>query len=238
MGILTIASSKGGPGKTTVSMLLAGQLAHEGLKVAAVDADPAQAFMRWATRTYEGVPLFAAEAEADEARLAHLIHSLRQTADVVLVDTAGFGNRAATVAMTSADAVLIPAVFGAADVIEAENTVRLVAGLSQAARRVIPAGVLLNRLKRTQIARHVIREIESADLPMLTSALGDLVAYAEMSFSGRAPNQGVAGAEIARLVAELRELGWIGRLHDVTQARGNANEGTAENVGSIHTVTG
>lgn len=178
-----------------------------------MDADPAQAFMRWVTRTYEGVPLFAAEAEADEARLAHLIHSLRQTADVVLVDTAGFGNRAATVAMTSADAVL-------------------------AARRVIPAGVLSNRLKRTQVARHVMREIESADLPMLTSALGDLVAYAEMSFSGRVPDQGVAGAEVARLVAELQELEWIGRLHDVTQARGDAHEGSAENVGSIRTATG
>jgi cellulose biosynthesis protein BcsQ len=62
----------GGPGKTTICMLLAGRLAHDGLKVAALDADPAGAFSRWATRTYEGVPLFTAEAEADEARLAHL----------------------------------------------------------------------------------------------------------------------------------------------------------------------
>jgi chromosome partitioning protein len=238
MSILTVASSKGGPGKTTVCMVLAGRLAHEGLKVAAVDADPAQAFLRWTTRTYEGAPLLTAEAEADEARLAHLIHARRQSADVVLVDTAGFGNRAATVAMTSADAVLIPAVFGAADVIEAENTVRLVAGLSQAARRTIPAGVLLNRLKRTQLARHVMREVGSADLPMLTSTLGDLVAYGEMSFSGRVPDQGIAGGEIDRLVAELRELGWIDRLHDVTQARGNADEGSLENAGSANPVAG
>lgn len=221
MSIVTVASSKGGPGKTTVCMVLAGRLAQEGLKVAAVDADPAQAFMRW-TRTYEGAPLFAVEAEADEARLAHLIHARSQSADVVLVDTAGFGNRAATVAMTGADAVLIPSLFGEADVTEAENTVRLVAGLSQAARRSIPVGVLLNRVKRTQLARHVMREIEAADLPLLTSTLGDLVAYGEMTFSGRVPAHGVAGDEIARLVAELRERGWIARLHDVTQPRGNA----------------
>jgi Mrp family chromosome partitioning ATPase len=42
--LASIASSKGGPGKTTVCMLLAGQLAHE-LKVAALDADPAGAFI-------------------------------------------------------------------------------------------------------------------------------------------------------------------------------------------------
>jgi chromosome partitioning protein len=166
MGILTIASSKGGPGKSTVAMLLAGRLAYDGLKV---DADPACAFQRWANRTYEGAPLFAIEAEADEARLAHLIHARNQNADVVLVDTTGFGNRAANVAMTSADAVLIPALSGEADVTEAENTVRLVEGLAQAARRDIPARVLLNRVKRTQLARHVLREIEAAGLPMLTS---------------------------------------------------------------------
>lgn len=231
MSILTIASSKGGPGKTTVCMLLAGRLAQEGLKVAAVDADPAQAFVRWATRTYEGVPLLAAEAEADEARLAHLIHAWNQNADVVLVDTAGFGNRAANVAMTGADAVLIPALSGEADVTEAENTVRLVGGLAQAARRDIPARVLLNRVKRTQLARHAQREIEAAGLPMLTSTLSDLVAYGEMTFSGRVPEQGIAGDEVTRLLAELRALGWVDRLQDVTQARGNADESTTENAG-------
>jgi chromosome partitioning protein len=208
MTVITIASSKGGPGKTTVCMLLAGRLAHDGLKVAALDADPAGAFIRWATRTYEGAPLLAAEAEVEEARLAHLIDARNQTADVVLVDTAGFGNRAASVAMTSADAVLIPALSGEADVTEAENTVRLVEGLARAARREIPARVLLNRMKRTQLARHAMREL--ADLPLLTGTLGDLVAYGEMTFSGRVPDQGtVAGDEVVRLVAELRSLGWI-----------------------------
>jgi chromosome partitioning protein len=231
MGILTIASSKGGPGKTTVCMLLAGRLAQEGLKVAAVDADPAHAFLRWATRTYEGAPLATAEAEADEARLAHLIYARNQTSDVVLVDTAGFGNRAANVAMTGADAVLIPALSGEPDVTEAENTVRLVEGLAQAARREIPARVLLNRVKRTQLARHAQREIEVAGLPMLASTLSDLVAYGEMTFSGRVPDQGLAGEEATRLLAELRALGWVDTLQDVTQARGNADESATENAG-------
>src|SRR3954466_14347984 len=108
MGVITIASSKGGPGKSTAAMLLAGKLAAEGVKVAAIDADPTRAFMRWATRIYEGAPLLAVEAEADETRLAHMIDAQSRSAEVVVVDTAGFGNRAATVAMTSADVVLIP----------------------------------------------------------------------------------------------------------------------------------
>jgi chromosome partitioning protein len=214
LSVLTIASSKGGPGKTTVSMLLASRLAAEGLKVTALDADPAGALSRWARHTYEG-PVFAIHAEPDEARLAHLIDTEAKTAGLVLVDTAGFGNRAAAVAMTSADAVLIPTLSGEADITEAEKTVRLAEGLARAARRDIPARVLLNRVKRTQLARHASREIEAAGLPLLTATLSDLVAYGEMSFSGRVPDQGVAGEEVSRLMSELRALGWISTRQDV-----------------------
>jgi chromosome partitioning protein len=64
-------------------------------------------------------------------------------------------------------------------------------------------------VKRTQLARHATAEIEAAGLPLLSTALSDLVAYGEMSFSGRIPDQGAAGQELARLVAELRALGWV-----------------------------
>lgn len=208
MSVLTIASSKGGPGKTTVAMLLAGSLADEGLRVVALDADPTQAFARWAVNAYEGAP-FESHAEADETRLAHLIDSTASTADVVIVDTAGFGNRAAAVAMTSADVVLVPALSGEADVTEAEKTVRLAEGLARAARREIPTAVLLNRVRRTQLSRHAAQEILTAKVPRLETSLSDLVAYGELSYSGRIPTAGTAAAEITALLAELRARGWL-----------------------------
>jgi chromosome partitioning protein len=208
MTVLTIASSKGGPGKTLVTMLLAGSLAADGVKIVALDADPTEAFTRWASNAYEGPP-FEALAEADETRLVHLINTKAEAADLVIVDTAGFGNRAAAVAMTSADAVLVPALNGEADVTEAEKTIRLAEGLARAARREIPARVLLNKVRKTQLSRHAAREIDAAGLPKLNTSLSDLVAYGEMSYSGRVPAVGPAATEIAALIRELRDYGWL-----------------------------
>src|ERR1700712_4308515 len=165
MTVLTIASSKGGPGKTTLCQVLAGSLAA-GCKLVVLDADPTQALSRWASSTYEGAP-FEAIAETDETLLAHLIGLKADTADLVLVDTAGFGNRAATVAMTSADAVLVPTLAGEADITEAEKTTRLVDGLARAARREIPARIVFNRVRRTSLTRHAEAEAERAKLPRL-----------------------------------------------------------------------
>src|SRR4051795_5027544 len=206
MTILTIASSKGGPGKTTMAELIVGSLASEAVKVIALDADPTGGLSRWAARLYEG-PAFTCHHEADEARLAHLIHRVSQEADVVVVDTAGFGNRAATVAMTAADVVLIPMIPGEGDVTEAARTVELVAGVAAAARREIPARVMLNRVRpATTLSKHAATE--AASLPRLNTSLSDLVAYGEIGFSGRMPT-GKAAAEVAALMVELRELQWL-----------------------------
>jgi chromosome partitioning protein len=207
MTVLTVATDKGGVGKTLLCQILASALAGR-MRVVALDADPTAALSRWAARAYEGAP-FETVAEAGEARLAHLIAAKAEAADLVLVDTAGFGNRAASVAMTSADAVIVPALVGEADITEAERAISLVAALARAARRDIPARVLLNRVRRTTLTRHALAELSAASVPRLGSSLSDLVAYGELTYSGRLPAQGPAAAEVAGLVAELQGLGWL-----------------------------
>lgn len=207
MSVLTVGTAKGGTGKTLTCQVLACALAGE-LRLTAIDADPNGALVRWATRTYSGPPVEVI-AEADETRLAHLIAVKAETADIVLVDTGGYGNRAAAVAMTSADAVLVPALAGEADVTEAERTVRLVEGLALAARRDIPVRVMLNRVKRTTLARHALAEVTAAGLPRLDASLSDLVAFGELTYDGRLAPGSQAAAEVGALVAELRGLGWV-----------------------------
>lgn len=209
--VLTVASTKGGAGKTTMVMALAGTLAAEGLRVAVVDADPNRAYASWASDPYEGAHV-EVRAEADEARLAEAIDELTPLADLVLVDTAGFGNRAALLGIAAADAVLVPCTPSRADVEQAAKTLQLIEGAARAARRPIPAKVVPSRLKSaTAVSKHAVAELDAAALSRTTAGIGDRVAFAEMTFSGRVPIAGEAGQEIAALIAELRGLGWVPR---------------------------
>lgn len=207
--IITVASSKGGVGKTLVAMMLTSRLAAEGLRVAAIDADPNGALADWRANVWEGAT-FDIEAEPDAARLAHRIPDLASTSDVLIVDTAGFGNQAAAAAIASADAVVVPMLSSRADIAEATRTVHLTQGLARAARRDIPARVLRNKVNaRTAVAQHARGEVESAGLPLLATALSQVVAYTELTHNGRLPRQPPASIEIERLVDELRGLGWL-----------------------------
>ena len=128
------------------------------------------------------------------------------------MDTAGFGNQAAAAAIASADAVVVPMLASRADIAEATRTVQLAQGLARAARREIPVRVLRNKVNaRTAVAQHAHGEVQSAGLPLLTTALSQVVAYTELTHNGRLPRQPPAAAEVERLVDELRKLGWLPR---------------------------
>jgi len=205
MPVLTVASSKGGVGKTVCAQILAASLAPN---VTAIDADPNRTLYDWRTQVYEGEP-FDCRAEEDAARLAHVIHELAHASPLLLIDTAGFGNQAAAVAIASADAILVPMTISRADVVETRKTVQLAEGLAKAARRSVPVRVLGNRIKRALVARHALAELDEAGLPRLSTTLSDVVAYVELTHTGRLPTTNPAAAEIVALVGELQELGWI-----------------------------
>jgi chromosome partitioning protein len=183
-------------------------MAAEGVRLSVIDADPNGAFSRWARSTYEGAE-FDVVHEMDEERVPHLIHEKSKDFDLVVVDTAGFGSRAAAFAIASSDGVLVPTQSGEADVTEAERTVRLVEGLERSARRPIPVRVLFNRVRSTNLSRHAAEEVARAKLPRLETELGDLVAFGALSYSGVLPSSGTAARLVDKLIDELRDLGFL-----------------------------
>ena len=83
--LLTIASAKGGSGKTTTVRNLAVAAAHAGLSVGVIDFDPQRTLLRWLARRPDGVPTIQGFPPADLADAAGI--SEIAGLDLVVIDT-------------------------------------------------------------------------------------------------------------------------------------------------------
>jgi chromosome partitioning protein len=184
--IITIASSKGGAGKTTIARLLLGHATRHGMTAAALDADLNHSLA---------------------TKIVPAVSALHEQHDLVVIDTAGAAAQATVFAIGCADLVLVPLKLSAADVTEAARTMALVKSASSMMNREIVARVLLNGFKaRTSVAAHVEQEVANARLPDIKVRLHDLVAFEEMTFNGVVPASGVAGVQAEALFAEALAL--------------------------------
>ncbi len=212
MSIITIATTKGGAGKTTLARLILARKSSEGFKVAAVDSDFNHTLTDWlstAAKRY-AIPV---RHELDETKIVPLITELDQQHDVVIVDTAGAPTQATIFAIGCADLVLAPLQPSSADVVEAIKTVNLIRSASQMLRREILARVVLCGFRPgTNIAEHIEKEAVKANLPVMTARLNHAVALQEMSFTGVPPTIGPAGSQATAFLDEIAGLGALPEL--------------------------
>lgn len=206
MSIITIATTKGGAGKTTLARLILARAALAGLKPAAIDVDFNHTLTDWVTAVAK-YPI-TVRHELDETRIVPLVTELHETHDLVVIDTAGAASQATIFAIGCADLVLVPISPSAADIVEGIKTVNLIRSASKMLRRELPVYAVLTAVQPgTNIAEHVEREVAKANLPVFPTRLHRLVAFQEMSFTGIPPTSGVAGVQTTNFLDELETLG-------------------------------
>lgn len=203
--ILTIASSKGGGGKTVLACLLAPGLAAKGYSVGVLDADPNASFSAW-HGSYSGPPV-RCEAEARDVQVVDTAQDWAGELDVVLIDTAGFGNLTAAAAMGAADHVLVPCMPDRGSTREAAKTVGKVASLARAARRAIGASVVLSQWRAGgQAEAAALEDLKDYGVEsIIQTPIPDRVAFRKMSFDGK-PVGGTLGVTVDTMINELVKL--------------------------------
>lgn len=206
--IITIATSKGGAGKTTIAELLIGAHVDAGYRVAAIDADLNHSLGDWITQ-FDRYPVTLRQ-ELDEGKIIPTVEALTEDHDLIVIDTAGAATQATVFAIGCADLVLIPCQLSSADVVEASKTMSLVKSAAAMSRQTIPARVVLTDYQpNTVIAGHVEAELAACDLEVLPTKLNRLVAFKEMTFTGEVPKDGGAGGLVADLVRDVATLSTI-----------------------------
>lgn len=206
MSVITIATSKGGAGKTTLAAIIAGGASDRSLSVAAIDADYNHSLSDW-VRRFEKYPIDV-HHELRETNIVPLALELEENHDVVVIDTAGAATQATVFAIGCADCVLIPVQLSSSDVVEAVKTMRLVESAAKMTKRDIPVRVVLTDYQpHTNIAAHTESELASIEAPVMQTRLTRLVGFKEMTFNGEVPRTGLAGERVRAFLDELVALG-------------------------------
>jgi chromosome partitioning protein len=115
--------------------------------------------------------------------------------------------------------VLIPLQLSQADVVEAEKTYRMVKSTSEmSGNRIKSRLVYTDYTPKTKVAKKVRKTVDALGLPTMKTRLHHLVAFKELTFSGKVPRKGPAGAQGQLLVQEICELGLLPFMQEYQKA--------------------
>lgn len=208
MATISLASAKGGCGKTTLAILLGAELALEGYRVSLLDCDVNQhatAFGRKAR-----VDRFAVVPAVDEANILPELRTAAREADVVLIDLPGGSSTLALKALQRSSYVLVPCQTSLPDVRDGIKTVAQIEDAQDLARSEIARALVWTRLLpgfESRSARHVRESVEEKQLPVFRTTLLERAAFRELHLTGQVPRQadpgGSAAANVSALTQEL-----------------------------------
>lgn len=186
MPVISFANSKGGSGKTTSALVIACELA-EAADVILIDADPRRPLIGWSQLSKPPAGLRVVSS-GGEKTIQDEIEDAAAEAPFVLIDLEGMASQLATFAMTASDLVIVPAQEQHQDAQAALDTLGAVKRAGRAARREIPAAVLLTRTRaavKSRTARHIgdqLRKLEGVHV--IGPELVERDAYAALFSSG------------------------------------------------------
>ncbi len=236
--IVSLASTKGGVGKTTLAFILATEAArrigarierqHRVVassrdRVTCIDADPNRTLSQVLRLTAS--PLIDCIESDSEQLLTDLRDALARS-ELVLIDLEGTANQAMLYATGKSDLVLVPAQPSRFDVVEAIKTIGVVRKAADLVGRTIEHRVVLSRtpVLRQRVAEHSRAQFVRAGLPLLSIELVQRAAFQSMTYTGQPPYlQDSAQAAAANVVSLVDEVLSIIGL-DLAQAAGADEE--------------
>ncbi|WP_366918255.1 AAA family ATPase [Accumulibacter sp.] len=203
--VIAIVSQKGGAGKTTVAIQLAGGLQAINRLVVVVDLDPQQSAFRWA----ESALLIDSDVHLDVRKMSGLelirhVAELQDEADYVVLDTPPSIYHPSTLAaLAVAHLAVVPAVPGPTDLWSTLAVERLILNRMEQSHR-LRGCILPNRVQNTALAADVLELLHEFRLPILDAALGQRNAYPQSAVIGASVFQLGSGAEAAQ--EEVRRM--------------------------------
>jgi chromosome partitioning protein len=209
--IVALLNQKGGVGKTTLALHLAGAWARQGGRVTVIDADPQGSALDWSEqRAKEGGPRLFGVLGLARDTLHREAPEIARSVDHVVIDGPPRIAGLMRSALLAADLVLVPAQPSPFDGWASGEMLNLVRE-ARIFRPELLARFVLNRCAaRTIIARDTGDALAEHDPPVLAARIGQRVAFADAARTGQlvfeVESGGAAAREITALAAEIAGL--------------------------------
>jgi chromosome partitioning protein len=214
MAVVVVAGRKGGIGKSTIAGNLAAEFFAMGHTVAALDADPQQSLAAWAEQGQGMLSKCVVKVKhgsPDELRAK--VRAVRDTVDIVLVDTPPGMQEVSHQAMLLADLVLLPCGPSPLDLFPLKEALGMALKTRAERRskkpriRFVPSKVLRN----TTLGRGLSSSLEELGKKVLPG-IGQRIVVAEAVLSGLTVREFAPGSaaqlefeELAKAVEKIAD---------------------------------
>jgi len=185
--IICVCNQKGGSGKTTVAMHLAGALSLRRIKVLVVDGDDQGSALEWAALAPEGIPFPSKVCSLAKAgrKIHQEIKKFFDDYDYIIVDCPPAADSpVAKSSLLVADLALVPFIPGALDMLAAvliRDTIEDVKILNPN----LISRLVINRIEpQTTLTQTVLELIPNFSMDVLNSKIHKRTAYGEAVLSG------------------------------------------------------
>jgi chromosome partitioning protein len=185
--IITVFNQKGGAGKTTLSMQLAGTLAHRSHKVLVVDADPQGTATRWSASAPQDKS-FPAAVNGLSAAGAMVHREVRKFVDdyrFIIIDCPpALESAVPESALLISDIALVPIKALPAE-LWASVAIRTLIDRQQGINDSLQARLVISDLEeRTRLARSIMERLEEFGIPLMKTRMHHRIAYPESMIMG------------------------------------------------------
>ena len=205
--IIAVVNQKGGAGKTTLSVHIAATITQRGHRVMLVDADPQGTATRWAAAATQETPFPVPVCGlAAAGRMLHReVKKYVQDYDYVVIDCPpALDALTPQSALLVADLAVVPLIPSPLDVWAATGVTFLIEN-ARTVNTTLRALLVLNQCQPRQVLAHEVREqLDSFQIPLARSYLGDRVVYRQAPLLGTSVHS--MGREASQAIEEVTSV--------------------------------
>ncbi|QDM22622.1 ParA family protein [Tardiphaga sp. vice154] len=196
--IIAVAQRKGGVGKTTIAVCVAGELLRHVSDVGLIDADSQASACHWAAPGNLGFPVY--ELEAESRPVGEWVRMVRQIPHGVLVIDCAPNDRSLGAALAVANIAIVPCTPSGLDIEATLRTLDIVRRVRASRQDALKVLLVPNRVdRRTLEGQQVVDELSTLGEPV-GPAIGSRSAFV------RAFAAGQSVSDIARSSAADQEI--------------------------------